>query len=674
MPKMTESDLKQLVMGKLRTAEIFTTAIQDEREKAWDYYNQEKFGDEQEDFSQVITSDVRDVVEWTLPNLMDMLYAADTPVEFTPNGQQDVEAAKIETKYVTNVIFDQRDSYLKIYTWLKDGLIQKNGIVKAYWDETQDDVREEWKDLNEVEYQNAISDETVEVLEHTVKFGGEEYGEDEALAALEDAIANGMTPDVTGATHDVVLRRRKNVGRICVENIAPEYFYVDRDHDSIDLQDAGFVCEIVRTTAGALIEEGYPAKLVESIQTDSEDVFNQEHTNRFEDEGGGFGSDEKADDVSRDIYVYEAYLQADFDGDGKPEMRFVKLAGTNGSIVLENEEVDRHPFHAWTPNILPHKFYGRSLADDVMDIQKVNSVLWRQSLDNLYLTNSPSKIIVDGQVNIDDLLNRRPGGVIRAKGPDVIRDDVVPFVGQHSIGMMEVVKNMRAERTGVSPEQQGLNPEAMANSTNMVGAMILNNAQLRVKMIARNFAEIGLKSLVCHVHELVRKYEDNDKIMRAAGGYVNVNPKEWRERTDVSVRVGIGFADRREYLNTVERIIGLQEKVVAVQGPEGPLLGVNNLYQTLDNYLDRLGVRDTETYFRDPQTYNAPPPKDEPLDAAVQVEEAKITVNAQVEMAKLEGAKEERQLKLRQLEMEKEENDRRHELELRRLQLEYGKA
>jgi hypothetical protein len=67
--------------------------------------------------------------------------------------------------------------------------------------------------------------------------------------------------------------------------------------------------------------------------------------------------------------------------------------------------------------------------DLVEDLQRIKTAITRQYLDNLYLANTPRTAVVEGQVNLDDLLNPRPGGLVRTKALDAMQTIQTPDIG-----------------------------------------------------------------------------------------------------------------------------------------------------------------------------------------------------------------------------------------------------
>ncbi len=627
---LSDEELVSLIERKTDNADSLTTDLQKDRENALKFYRQDPIGNEQDGRSQVITTEVRDTIEWILPQLVEMFIGNENPVLFPPRNAEDIEGADQETKYVRYVYNDQNSGFLNTYTWFKDALLQKNGIIKAFWDDDISSTKEEYENQSLLEVQALGQDNELSIESITTEIEGEdtEIGEDFDLAALNQE-----------ATFKVVARRDKNDSQVRVVTIPPENFLVDPNHPSLDLKDVSFCREDQFMTESELLEEGISQEIIDGLPSSDERLRkrNTETQTRFKDEGGVTGTLDFGNKATRRIKVSDVYIKADMKGDGIAELRFVKLGAD--SEILENEEVDSVPYFAITPNILTHKFYGMSIADMVADLQLVKSTLWRQMLDNLYLTNNPRNAVIKGQVELDDLLVSRPGGIVRMNRPDAVTQLTVPFVADKSFPMMDMIDRMREERTGVSSTTQGLDPDALSKSTNLVGSMIMNASMGRIKMIASIFAETGFKSMMLHIHELVLKHEENEKIADLNGGeFVTVNPSTWKTRRDMQVRIGTGFADKNQKVAALQQVSLSQEKIFAAQGGEGPLLNAQNVYNLQQDQLELSGLDNRDRYFSNPEKFEPPPAPEDPTSEALEIAEADVTLRAQEGAAKHELA------------------------------------
>jgi len=512
--------------------------------------------------------------------------------------------------------------------------MQKNGIVKAFWDENIQETKEEYQKQSLIELLQIAEDEELEITSIVMKVDDKSIATFKTIEALNAKVESGKTPllDETGnlldITFDVKADRKLNLSQVQINPVAPENFYLDPTWPTLDLQTVPFCREdIPNVTESDLLVEGFDQDLIDTIPTGDIEFRDSEQTERYRKEGGLLRNTVAPNQESnRTIKISDVYIKVDMDGEGVSELRLVKLAAD--SIILSNEEVDSIPYFMITPVINTHKVFGTSIADMIADLQLLSSTIMRQTLDSLYLSNNPRHTVLRGHVEIDDLLTSQVGGIVRIDTPGAVEALTIPFVGQHSMPMMELIEQMNEKRTGVSSTTQGLNPEALADSTNMIGSMIMNAAQGRIKMIARIFAEVGFKPLMLYIHELVLKNEDNKKIADLGGEFVEVNPTDWKTRRDMEVRVGIGHSERKEKILALERVLNMQKDVFAAQGGGvGPLMTPQNVHNAIQDLLELTNLDTRDRYFANPAEFQPPPAPEDTASEALDIAEAEITAN-----------------------------------------------
>jgi hypothetical protein len=365
-----------------------------------------------------------------------------------------------------------------------------------------------------------------------------------------------------------------------------------------------------------------------------------------------------------------------------------------GNEILSKEECDFIPFHSICPIPIPHKFYGQSLADRVTDLQLIKTTLTRQMLDNLYLTNNSRMIAVDGQVNLDDLLTTTPGGVVRVKNPNAVAALSVQSVASQTYPMMEYIDSVQAKRTGVSDAQQGLNPEILSNVTATAVAAMTTQAQGKLELVARTFAETGVKSLFKGILYLATKYSDKPRILRLRGKYVSFDPRTWKTSYDVTINVGLGNGNRNEQLAMLQMVMAKQEEILKGFGPSNPLVSVSQYRNTLAKMIEAAGIKDVDAYVK-PVTpeddmmleqqaqQQQPDPNTEVAQMLAQVEREKNELRAQTDAAKIQLDREQMQLEIARKSAEmtmKAQNDaaairiKEAELALKQIKLELESA
>ncbi len=611
--------------------------ISKQREKAIDYYYALPFGNEVEGRSQYVDSTVQDTIEWIKPSLMRVFASGDEMVKFSPHGPEDVAAAAQATDYVNYVFTKDNPGWEILYSWFHDALLQKNGIVKVWWDEYEEEQREEYHNLTDMEYELLISNKGVEVVEE------EEVYEDTTY-------------------HNVVIKRSNANGRIRIENVPPDEFLISRESKGI--QEARFVCHRVKKNLSELKlmypdEDFGPEDLGGGY---NEEMFNSERIARFSFDNSsdiGYNMGSEHEEALREYWLHESFLRTDYDDDGIAELRKVCSIG---NYVFSNEEVDKVPFVSITPLKIPHKFFGLSVADLVMDLQLIKSTLMRNLMDNAYNQNFGRYAVLEGQANLDDLLTQRPGGVVRVKSPNAIMPLATPPLEPYSFQMLGYLDEVRESRTGVNKNTQGINADALTSHTTATAVnAVMTNAQSRVELIARQFAETGVKELMRCIYELLLKNQDKERVVMLRNEWVPVRPDMWNDKMDCTVSVALGNGSKDQQMMHLSRMLSF-----AGEAMKGGLSIVTeqNMYNLGAALVKAMGYQNVNDYLTQPTPPQPqqPDPEEQLAQMEVQLKQKELEIKAadvQVKMQKIqqEAKKDavDAQLKVAELELEREQ-------------------
>ena len=662
---MNDYELKAIISSEIQSSLGYLGGeLTEARAKSLDYYFSEPFGNEQEGRSQVISTDVADTIESILPQIMRTFTASPKAVQCVANNAQDEAIAKQATDYLNHVFYKDNDGFTNLYTFFKDALLQKNGIIKVFWDDSMDVERSSYYGLTDDEFALLLADPEVKVLEHT------EYERDneEALKEAQKFLNDRMIPDqvpMAEKMHDVVVNRVKKKGKVCIENVPPEEFLIARNAKSIP--DAHFTAHRKFITRSELVEMGFDPETIANLPADVNNKYSEEKVSRKR-----YAEDEETapttDKANEEILIYECYMKLDEDEDGIAELRKVTVAGDSSYEILDNVPYDRCPFVSVTPILVPHRFYGRSVSELVEDVQLVKSTIMRQLLDNMYLTNNNRVAVMDGQVNIDDLLTNRPGGIVRTKQPpqSVITPMASQPLNQSAMPLLEYLDTVREQRTGITRYSQGMDADSL-NKTASGLNQILTQAQMRVELICRVFAETGVKQLFNKVLEVVTKYETKEKIIRVNEQYVTMMPMEWANKCNVEIQVGLGTGSKDQELAILNVILERQIQAINLQkSAAGPMVNLRNVHNTLTKLVEAAGLRNVETYFTDPVVGAAQMPPPQPPQPT---EFEKVT------LAQVQGENQRKildtQIKEKELELKTQEMMLNMEVRLKELEAKY---
>jgi len=689
---MVESELKELdiiqnpnEMSETEFQGIVTSEIQDavdyidnnislDRNQASEYYLGEPFGDEEEGRSSVVSMDVRDTVQSILPSLMKVFTTGEKVVEFVPTGAEDVEMAEQATDYINHVFMQENRGFTLLYNVFKDALIRKAGVIKFYWDDSKEVITENYTDLSKEALNMLMQDEEVYASAVKEKPDGEPVMvQPEVLDPITGEVVQEAVMEQP-MVYDLELKREIMKGRIKCEALPPEEFLIDRRAKSI--HDATIVAHRKMATVSELVAMGY----------DFDDVIKHAGEDfRFDTNSEFYTRNPVAtlqgltakDDANKRVLYYEAYVRADYDGDGIAELRRVCCMG-DAYEVMRNEPWDHIPFASFCPDPEPHTFFGQSIADITMDIQRIKSAILRNQLDSLAQAIHPRMAVVEGQANLEDVLNSEVGGIIRMRAPNMVQSFSQPFVGQQAFPMMAYMDEVKQSRTGINRAASGLDADALQSTTKTAVAATVTAARQHVELIARIFAETGMTDLFKGLLKLSVMHQDQEKMIRLRGNFVPVDPRAWNSNYDVVVNVGLGGVDDDQKMALLQNVAERQENIISQFGLENPLVTLSQYRNTVAKFLETAGMKDVDNYFMDPngqqsmqimQKASQKPKKPRPEEVMAQAEIAKTQAETQARLAQVQL---EREKMFMEDERKRDELDAKISLEAIELQAKYG--
>jgi len=640
---MSDEKLQGILRNEIDDAiDFIDNVVSPVRARATEYYRGEPYGDEEDGRSQVVSMDVRDTVQAIMPSLMRVFTSSDKTVEFAPRSAEDVPAAMQATEYVNYIFHSDNNGFLELHSAFKDALIRKNGILKFYWDESVETSTSEMTGLDDAALAmlSADPDVSLDVVESYP-----------AMEQTQEMAMMGMEPPLL---HDVVATHRRSNGRVKVEAVPPEEFLIDRRAKNI--KSADFVGHRRVVTVSDLIAMGYDADEVEGLASDTDQMdLNVERYTR--NPALTSRTADRKDSAMRKVTYIEAYIRVDRDGDGIAELRKVCVAGS-GRKILMDEACDFAPFASFTPDPEPHEFFGISSADVVMDIQRIKSVIMRNTLDSLAMAIHPRIAITEGQVNLQDVMNTEVGGIIRQRSAGQVQPIAMPFVGQQAFPVLQYMDETKQSRTGISKAAAGLDADALQSSTASAVNATVNAAAQHIEMIARIFAETGMRDLFRGILRLVCKHQDQPRMVRLRNEFVPIDPRWWDATMDVSINVGLGRGTDNERMMMLRQIGEMQKEAMATMGPVNPLTDMGKLYNTLTEMTKLAGFKDADRFWNDPAQFQ-PPPQEPPQP---DINEQLIAV--QIQQIQADMQKKAAELQLQREKMMMEDNLSRDKMEM----------
>ena len=590
--------------------------LQPDRERNLNYLLGRKNGTEEENRSQVISTDVWDAINGMLPSLLKPFTSTDDYVQFSPVSEDDEPGAEQETDYLNFVVSQKNNGYMLFYNWFLDALLNKYGIVEYLWEESNTTTVEKYTGLTDEELAMLVQNEGVEIEEQS------SYP-DEFTIKMQQQQQQPQQQQETPMAHDVTVRVRKSKGEAKIHNIPPEEFLFNSDLATQSIKDATFVQREVYKTISTIREMGYD--IPDDIDDDAEDFTTySERQNRHDSYRQKPGV--QTDDAAGKMVLFKvSHCMYDLNGDGITELVRIVRVGDN---ILEIEEVEEIPYSVIHCHIMPHKFAGVSSADVVAPIQDLKTSLWRQALDNVYSINS-NRVFVSNRVDLDDMLSNPLGGIVRVDAETahghVSPAPITPIIGVLQ-PMIEYADSVKENRTGFTRYSSGMDANSL-NKTATGVSKIMEAAAQRMELMARTFAETGVKDLMLGLHGLVKRNSVKEDVFRLRNKWVTVDPRQWRTRTDMTVSVGLGTGDRQQQIQQMQMLGMAQEKVVSLG-----LADRKTMYNVLRRGVEAMGYKDVSQFFIEPEDGKMPPPQPDPKEANAKAELELKKVSAQQDM------------------------------------------
>ena len=616
-------ELESVLKSEYDDAKDYIDQVGEDRAEATEYYlGQEPEGSSNMQ-SEFVSTDVRDTVLFMLPSIMRTFFGTKKSVEFVPTNPEDIPVAEQQTNFINYIIQQKNNGFKVFYDAFKDALIRKTGYVKAFWDDSMSVSNHEYTGLDKQSRDALLLDKDVEIVEEKVQ--------SEKMMVMDEATGEQIEQEFP-VSYDLKIRRVKKKNQVVIESIPPEEVLIARD--ARDLESASYVAHRMIKTVGELVAMGYDQEDVEQYAGSG----NMLDADSYDEESARnpYANDEfdSPDPKNKNVLYVEHYLNYDLDGDGIDERIRVCTAG-NGVNVMHVSPWDDLPIVLFSPDPEPHTSIGSCPADYLMPIQRAKSQIMRDTLDSLGHAIFPRMGIVEGQVNVDDVLNTDICQPIRMRAPGMVQPFSVPFVGKEAFPVLGYLDESKENRTGVSKASAGLNADALQSSTKAAVAATMSGAQGRIELICRHFAESGMKSLFKLVYRLVIKHQEQQEMVRLNNVFVPIDPRFWDADKDVSINIALSPSSDEEKVQFLLALSQKQEQILQTLGPNNPLVSLQQYANTLGKVIEMSGFKDVGAFIN-PQVPPMPPQpeqqKPDPAELLAQAEIQKAQVQAQKAM------------------------------------------
>ena len=575
---MTEDQIQEIASDAVQGAVNFVESeIAEERIKSQRYFEGEVDIGEEDGRSKIVSTKVRDTIRAIKPSLMRVFLSSENPVEYIPTSQEDVKMAEQATKYA-HWRFTELNGYRLLNDVIHDALVKKTGVLKIWWEDNTESEIHSYSNVTDEEMMAIVNDDNVEVLEHTT----------EVVMDMDE-----MGVEMERPEHSLKISYKTESGELKIEALPPEEFVVDRNAKSVE--DAYVVAHRTEMRVSDLVEMGYDFDEISELSgLTSDDSFSDEED--FERRGYEQDDEESADVSMKKVQVTEAYMKMDKEGTGIATMYRVLLAGGEDKL-LECEPWGDVPFAIFEIDPEPHTFFGRSVADLIMNDQDSSTAMLRGLMDNVALTNSPRQGYVQGQVNVDDLMNNEIGGLVRLKSPQALVDIATPFVAGQVLDAIQYMDATVETKTGVSRASMGLDPDALQNTSATAARLQAQQGAGQIEVMARNLAEGGMKRLFKLMLKLCVENSNEEAMMRMHGEFIPIDPRTWNSEMDVTINVGLGTGREEQKQAALGQALQMQMQVWSNYGASNGLVTMTGIRNTLGDMLALNGIRNIDRYF-----------------------------------------------------------------------------
>ena len=537
--------------------------------------------------SKFVMSDVSDTIEWILPSMMRIFASGKEVVRIEGQGPEDEAGAELLNAKVNWDITRQNNGFLLFYDWFKASMLNKFSVVKYWWES-----REEY---TTVEFDEPLSNDAYEQLLADTSFTETSHKEIELQAeiAVDDPMLGHLVLQPRHVEHEVAGKRlKRRVRRPVAEVVPPEEFICSLKMK--DIKEEEFVAHRKRIHKFDLIKTYKVSENDLDRETEAFTQGDSEIYERFKDLGGvGFFQDDDDHDF---YYIYECYM--------KDDEREPIILTLMGSKVIKKAANEGAGFCMNSPIRMPHRAIGMSIYDLVGDIQKLRSGLARYNFNNIYYQTEAMLIINPWKINMADFeTQRRAGGVVRTRESNVNINEaawpvpVQPLSG-HAVALLETVGGWNEKRTGITSYNQGTDADSL-NKTARGISEIMSASQQRVELIARIFAETGVKDLMTAFAQMNIAFLDMETNVRFDNRWQSIDPSQIDILFDVSIDVALGTGSREQ---KVEQTGAMLDRSMNPTLISSGVVQPQNVYELMKTIYIEMGYKNVDKYLTNPAT------------------------------------------------------------------------
>jgi hypothetical protein len=589
---LSDEDIVTKVEAKSKNAVgWYDSRLSKERSRVSAYYNGELPRQQHAGASSYVSTDVYDAVEMLKAQLLEVFAGGDQIAQFDPDQDMSAQTCMVATQFASYVIFRQNDGFGVFRDVIHDGLTNRVGIAKVFWEE-------------KFKYE----EESFDGLAPHMAMG---------LAAQEDVDEFDGTLDEQTGTYSGTLMRKYDCSQVRIIIVPPEEFLISPR--AVAIPGAPYVGHRSLKTRSDLYDMKFDKTIVDSIQYDEEKAleFSPEVLERQRPVESAVATDDAIGPEMEQVMLYESYVRMQIDSSKGARLYKIMHAG---GVLLDKQEVDKAPFLPYVPLPVPHMFYCNNFAARVIPFQNAQTVLTRGVLDHTSITTNPRwQVVKGGLINPREMLENRLGGIVNVSRPDSVTALQYPNLNPFIFEVLGKIKDDKEQSTGISSLSQGLNKDAVSkqNSAAMVDNLVSLSSQ-RQKIAARNFAYNFFAPLMLEVIRLAILHEKKPKVIEVAGGPIQVNAHDWTERTSCTVSMHLGYGEKDQVIGQMTQGYAMmaQDPIIA------PMFGQPQRFAMAQDIMKLRGWTNRQNYLA------APGPNTQPQPDQLEVQKVQAQVMA----------------------------------------------
>lgn len=622
---MDDRELLAILREEERDASSFySSELAHDQAEAMERYYGKPYGDEVEGRSKVVTHDVEDAINWMMPHLMRLFISNDELVTVEDEESDDAEEGDIAGEYLSQLFFKDNPGEEILHDFAFDGLLQRVGVVRVSWEEPQPSPPRTIRNIPVERLAEYVDNPEYEIL--------------------------SQSSDDAETMWDLEVRHTPPNGRPIIEQVPPEEFAYSKRTKSIAEADyhrrktEEFVADLKRMFPDKARDLDPENRAFSSVNGEDELDDDPRSIVRHQTETDDVNSTESYHARRRKVELLTEYIRIDYDGDGVVELRQIKRVG---NIILENVEVEKSEYIAWSPIRVAHKLTGRSVADLIVDIQKIRTVITRKMLDSLGQSLAPRRVVNKnrlGEDGIDQLLDHDIGDVIEVDGDprESIHELITPDISGSAYQALEYFDTRAEEASGVTRHAQGLRAEAITDTAKGIESLQAA-ANSRIELVGRWLGH-AVERIFERLFDLVQAHQAQPMIRRIRGQPMEINPSLWSDKAKVSIHIGQAAETREAKLSKLNIIASKQEQILMEAGPGNPIVSLQQYRETLALMAREAGFKKPGRFFAEiPPDYQPPDPQQQPdpkvleAEAKIKLEQAKAQTQAQLDQAKMQA-------------------------------------